>query len=152
MELHVPNEENPQKKDGEKNAAYRERIVNLKRDRRFRYMMVFKNHGSAAGASLEHSHSQIVALPIVPKRVYENSERTRDYFRQKDRRLFCPRLPALLVLLLLLQLSFLFKTQLRRLLAFLDPLAFLFHNILLFHFCFSLRSIPERVRKSVNFQ
>ncbi|HUL29049.1 MAG TPA: galactose-1-phosphate uridylyltransferase [Thermodesulfobacteriota bacterium] len=69
--------------------AYRERIVDLKRDRRFRYMMVFKNHGSAAGASLEHSHSQIVALPIVPKRVKEEAERTRDYFRQKDRCVFC---------------------------------------------------------------
>ena len=28
--------------------------------------LVFKNHGEAAGASLEHSHSQIIALPVVP--------------------------------------------------------------------------------------
>ncbi len=69
--------------------AYRSRIVDLKRDRRFRYIMVFKNHGSAAGASLKHSHSQIVALPIVPRRVKEEADSTRDYFRQKERCLFC---------------------------------------------------------------
>jgi UDPglucose--hexose-1-phosphate uridylyltransferase len=51
--------------------AIRDRLVELKRDKRFKYVMVFKNHGSLAGASLSHSHSQLVALPIVPKRVLE---------------------------------------------------------------------------------
>ena len=46
--------------------AFRERVLDLKRDRRFRYILIFKNHGAAAGASLEHSHSQLIALPIVP--------------------------------------------------------------------------------------
>src|SRR5205085_3805463 len=51
--------------------AYRERILDLKRDIRFRYILVFKNHGAAAGATLEHSHSQLIALPIVPEFVRE---------------------------------------------------------------------------------
>ena len=50
-------------------SAAAARVQDLKRDRRFRYMMLFKNHGAAAGASLEHSHSQLIALPIVPREV-----------------------------------------------------------------------------------
>ena len=49
--------------------AYRDRIIDLKKDRRFKYILIFKNHGDAAGASLEHTHSQLIALPVVPKRV-----------------------------------------------------------------------------------
>jgi UDPglucose--hexose-1-phosphate uridylyltransferase len=69
--------------------AYRERIIDLRRDRRLRYVLVFKNHGVAAGASLEHSHSQIIALPIVPKRVVEEIEGAKNYFNYKDRCVFC---------------------------------------------------------------
>ena len=69
--------------------AYRERIIDLRQDQRLRYVLVFKNHGVAAGASLEHPHSQIIALPIVPKRVAEEIEGAKVYFRYKDRCVFC---------------------------------------------------------------
>ncbi len=69
--------------------AYRERITDLRRDQRLRYVLVFKNHGVAAGASLEHSHSQIIALPIIPKRVIEEIEGAKTYFNYKDRCVFC---------------------------------------------------------------
>jgi UDPglucose--hexose-1-phosphate uridylyltransferase len=69
--------------------AYRERIIDLRRDQRLRYVLVFKNHGLAAGASLEHSHSQIIALPIVPRRVSEEIEGAKTYFNFKDRCVFC---------------------------------------------------------------
>lgn len=69
--------------------AYRDRIIDLRRDQRLRYVLVFKNHGIAAGASLEHSHSQIIALPIVPKRVSEEVEGAKTYFNYKDRCVFC---------------------------------------------------------------
>jgi UDPglucose--hexose-1-phosphate uridylyltransferase len=69
--------------------AYRERMVDLRRDHRLRYVMVFKNYGSAAGASLEHTHSQIIALPIVPTRVREEIEGAKNYFLYKDRCVFC---------------------------------------------------------------
>src|SRR5215218_2291367 len=49
--------------------AARERVQDLKQDRRFRYIIIFKNHGLSAGASLDHSHSQLIALPIVPREV-----------------------------------------------------------------------------------
>src|ERR687888_535425 len=37
--------------------AYRDRMLDLRRDTRFRYLLVFKNHGAAAGATQEHTHS-----------------------------------------------------------------------------------------------
>ncbi len=69
--------------------AYRERILDLSRDRRFKYIMVFKNHGSVAGASLDHSHSQLIALPIVPRRVVEELNGGLSYYKFKDRCIFC---------------------------------------------------------------
>jgi UDPglucose--hexose-1-phosphate uridylyltransferase len=69
--------------------AYRARIVDLRRDQRLRYVLVFKNHGVSAGASLEHSHSQIIALPVVPRRVAEEIEGAKAYFQYKDRCVFC---------------------------------------------------------------
>ncbi len=69
--------------------AYRERIIDLRRDPRLRYVMVFKNYGVSAGASLEHSHSQIIALPIVPTRVREEIEGAKNYFDYKDRCVYC---------------------------------------------------------------
>ena len=69
--------------------AYRERMIDLMRDQRLRYVLVFKNHGVTAGASLEHSHSQIIALPIVPRRVSEEIEGAKSYFNYKERCVFC---------------------------------------------------------------
>ncbi len=69
--------------------AYRDRLLDLKKDKRFRYVLIFKNHGSAAGASLEHTHSQVIALPIVPKRVTEEIEGAKRYYSYKERCVFC---------------------------------------------------------------
>jgi UDPglucose--hexose-1-phosphate uridylyltransferase len=69
--------------------AFRERMLDLKKDRRFRYILIFKNHGAAAGASLEHSHSQLIALPIVPDFVREELEGSKRHFAAKERCVFC---------------------------------------------------------------
>ena len=69
--------------------AYRDRILDLKKDRRFKYILIFKNHGEAAGASLEHTHSQLIALPVVPKRVREEVDSAKDYYNFKERCIFC---------------------------------------------------------------
>lgn len=69
--------------------AYRDRIRDLALDERFRYVMVFKNYGKAAGASLEHSHSQLVALPILPRMVSSELEGSLSYYKYKDRCIFC---------------------------------------------------------------
>jgi UDPglucose--hexose-1-phosphate uridylyltransferase len=69
--------------------AYRERILALQKDERIQYILVFKNHGVAAGASLEHSHSQLIALPIVPLRVRREIDLSRGYFGLRQRCVFC---------------------------------------------------------------
>jgi UDPglucose--hexose-1-phosphate uridylyltransferase len=66
-----------------------ERVRDLKRDQRFRYIIIFKNHGAAAGASLEHSHSQLIALPIVPREVRDEVDGARAHYAQKERCVFC---------------------------------------------------------------
>jgi UDPglucose--hexose-1-phosphate uridylyltransferase len=69
--------------------AYRERISDLKRDMRLEYVLVFKNRGAAAGASLAHPHSQLIATPVVPKRVREEIIGAKQYFDYKERCPFC---------------------------------------------------------------
>ena len=69
--------------------AYRERMIDLQKDLRFRYVMIFKNQGPKAGATLAHAHSQIIALPIIPKRVQEELDGSEEYFRYKERCVFC---------------------------------------------------------------
>ncbi len=69
--------------------AFRDRLNDLSRDPRFRYVMVFKNYGRAAGASLEHSHSQLVALPILPRMIVSELEGSLSYYKYKERCIFC---------------------------------------------------------------
>jgi UDPglucose--hexose-1-phosphate uridylyltransferase len=69
--------------------ACRERVQDLKQDRRFRYIIIFKNHGAAAGAHLDHSHSQLIALPIVPREVRDEIDGARVHYTAKERCVFC---------------------------------------------------------------
>jgi UDPglucose--hexose-1-phosphate uridylyltransferase len=69
--------------------AYRERMVDLKKDPRFEYILVFKNHGAAAGASLEHPHSQLIATPIIPIMVSEELKGAAEYYGMKERCVWC---------------------------------------------------------------
>ena len=70
-------------------TAYRQRIQTLAQDPRFRYVLIFKNQGRAAGASLEHSHSQLIGLPIVPELVMEELNGSKFYYNWKERCVFC---------------------------------------------------------------
>lgn len=68
--------------------AWKERMLDLQKDKRFRYVLIFKNHGARAGATLEHPHSQIIATPIIPKMVQEELDGARHYFELKERCVF----------------------------------------------------------------
>ena len=70
-------------------SAYRERLLDLQQDRRLRYILLFKNQGATAGATLEHAHSQLIALPVVPDFVREEIEGARRHFEAKERCVFC---------------------------------------------------------------
>lgn len=70
-------------------GAYVARIVDLKKDRRFRYVTVFRNQGELAGQDLEHAHSQIAATPFIPRRLVYELRSCQRYYELKDRCLFC---------------------------------------------------------------
>ncbi len=63
--------------------AYADRLRAFATDEALAYAAVFKNVGTAAGASLPHTHSQIIALPFVPPLVTAEWERCREFYRQQ---------------------------------------------------------------------
>jgi UDPglucose--hexose-1-phosphate uridylyltransferase len=69
--------------------AYRERYLALYRDPRSEMIIIFKNHGAGAGTSLQHSHSQIIAAPIVPMHIRHRMEEARRYFDDNGHCVFC---------------------------------------------------------------
>lgn len=69
--------------------AYAMRCLDLERDKRLKYMMIFKNYGAAAGASIEHPHTQLIALPMTPKNVKEELIGAQKYYHFHERCIFC---------------------------------------------------------------
>lgn len=69
--------------------AYYLRLTDLRKDERFKYVMIFKNEGEVAGASLEHTHSQLIALPIIPRLVRDELYYAKSYYDFKERCIFC---------------------------------------------------------------
>jgi len=70
-------------------TIWQDRIHDLYRDVRFRFVLVFKNEGEHAGATLEHPHCQLIATPVTPKRVKEELQGAEQYYKQKERCVFC---------------------------------------------------------------
>jgi UDPglucose--hexose-1-phosphate uridylyltransferase len=68
---------------------YKERLIDLKKDKRFLYGMLFKNVGAASGASLEHTHSQLIVLPTVPIRVNQEMNGSQEFYNYRGRCIFC---------------------------------------------------------------
>ncbi len=70
--------------------VYQERIDQLyQSDPRLRYVLVFKNFGPAAGASIKHTHSQIIAMPVVPDNVQAEVDHSRAFYKKHQRCVFC---------------------------------------------------------------
>ncbi len=69
--------------------AYRDRLRMLRANPKIAYGQLFKNSGSAAGASLEHTHSQLIGTPIVPTQIQAELARSRTYFERHGRCVFC---------------------------------------------------------------
>jgi len=70
-------------------SAFRERLLDLRRDSRLAYGMLFKNVGLSAGASLEHTHSQLIVTPVIPTRVCEELAGSKKFYEYRDRCVFC---------------------------------------------------------------
>ncbi len=69
--------------------TYRERMADLAGDERFKYVLIFKNQGYLAGATITHPHSQLIATPVTPKRVKEELNGAEKYYDFKRRCVFC---------------------------------------------------------------
>jgi UDPglucose--hexose-1-phosphate uridylyltransferase len=70
-------------------AAYRDRLNDLMGDPRFKFGIVFKNVGEAAGASLEHTHSQLIVTPVVPNIIVRELRGALEYYNFRGRCIFC---------------------------------------------------------------
>jgi UDPglucose--hexose-1-phosphate uridylyltransferase len=68
---------------------YTERIIDLKRDKRFKYVQVFQNHGEIAGSYIFHPHSHILATPIMPAQLSLETTNSRNHYLKKERCLLC---------------------------------------------------------------
>jgi len=66
-----------------------QRIHDLKRDHRLKYISIFKNHGTHAGQEFDHPTSQLTATTFVPRRVLYELRAGRDYYQTKERCVFC---------------------------------------------------------------
>jgi len=69
--------------------AYRERYLAIREDPRIKLIIIFKNHGQAAGTSLEHPHSQIVGTAVVPSNIRKKLEEATRYYDDHGRCVFC---------------------------------------------------------------
>jgi UDPglucose--hexose-1-phosphate uridylyltransferase len=79
----------PEKQVEEIFWSFRDRILDLKKDVRFEYILIFKNRGKVAGATLSHPHSQLIALPVVPLRVKQEMSGAKNYYEYKERCVIC---------------------------------------------------------------
>jgi len=69
--------------------SFKEKISELKKDRGYKYVLVFKNFGLGTYGSMEHSHSQILATPIMPRKIKDELGQARLYYADKERCIFC---------------------------------------------------------------
>ncbi|HSB05628.1 MAG TPA: galactose-1-phosphate uridylyltransferase [Thermodesulfobacteriota bacterium] len=66
--------------------AYRERLIDLEKDQRFQQFLMIKNY---PGVFNPHPHSHLMALPVIPRRIDEEIWGTMDYYKRKERCIYC---------------------------------------------------------------
>ena len=69
--------------------AYRARMRALRTERRWRYLLLYKNQGDRAGATLEHVHSQLIALPHVPREAADELNGAQAHYLATQRCIYC---------------------------------------------------------------
>lgn len=69
--------------------AWRERSLDLRKDSRLKYIQIFKNNGSVGGASIEHTHSQLIATPLVPVEISQELVGAREYAARNGSCIYC---------------------------------------------------------------
>jgi UDPglucose--hexose-1-phosphate uridylyltransferase len=67
----------------------RDRIRDLKQDRRFRYVSLYKVQREGTAGWLAHSHSHVLASPVLPQIMQIELRWCQEHFQKKERCLFC---------------------------------------------------------------
>lgn len=75
-------------------TVYKERYIALSQEQTVKYILIFKNNGIQAGASIAHPHSQIIATPIIPNKVFEEFTGASDYYESSGRCIYCDIIKA----------------------------------------------------------
>ncbi|XP_068649787.1 ADP-glucose phosphorylase [Aristolochia californica] len=78
--------------------AFKERVLQLRSNEVIKYVQIFKNYGASAGASMSHSHSQIMGLPVVPPSVSARLNNTKEYFENTGKCGVCDIKPGELLI------------------------------------------------------
>jgi UDPglucose--hexose-1-phosphate uridylyltransferase len=69
--------------------AYRQRLRAARENTRWRFTLLFKNHGERAGATFEHTHAQLIALPFVPVDMEVELASAGQYYQRNAHCYFC---------------------------------------------------------------
>lgn len=69
--------------------AYKERFLKLKENKIIKHILIVKNYGEVAGGLVNHPHSQLIALPIIPKNINEELKGSKKYFGFHQRCVYC---------------------------------------------------------------
>lgn len=69
--------------------TYKNRFIALHQDPRIEHVIIFKNHGEGAGVSVEHPHSQVIAVPIIPVQFRDRFEAAAHFFDDTGECLMC---------------------------------------------------------------
>ena len=72
--------------------VYRQRYIELSSEKNIKMIIIFRNHGLAAGTSLLHPHSQLIALPLVPTHIRHLLEEAMRYYDDHGYCVFCDML------------------------------------------------------------
>ena len=69
--------------------TYKKRFIELVENNECaKYVLIFHNHGKAAGASIYHPHSQIITLPILPPDVFRSINGSFEYYQKHKKQVY----------------------------------------------------------------
>ena len=69
--------------------VFSRRLQQIRKNRKLKYALIFKNAGRKAGASLNHPHSQIIATPVLPTKAKIEIQKLKQYYRNNKSCLYC---------------------------------------------------------------
>lgn len=70
-------------------GVYAQRTQKISKNKKIEYILIFKNNGGRAGASITHAHSQIFATSFLPPHLFDKSQKTQEYKLKYGRCVYC---------------------------------------------------------------